>query len=99
VAKLIGSAAVAAAATAPRSACSPRQQQAAKLIRHDARAPTLDRARFAGGGFRKVSPSISMMCAWCSSRSSAALASKRSPKSGGHSSIARFDVMIVEPCS
>ena len=37
--------------------------EAAKLATHAARAAPFGFARFAGGGFRKVSPSISMMCA------------------------------------
>lgn len=53
--------------------------------------------RLAGGGFRYESPTISMMCASCRSRSIAALARSGSPNSGGHSSTARFEVMIMEP--
>jgi hypothetical protein len=50
-------------------------------------APPLRR----GGGLRYESPSMAITCAWCRRRSIAALASRASPKSAGHSSMARFN--------
>jgi transposase len=51
------------------------------------------------GGFRKDSPSMSMTWAWWSRRSMAALASRASLNSGGHSSMSRLDVMTIGPTS
>lgn len=48
------------------------------------------------GEVRYDSPSISMVCAPSSRRSSAAAARSGSPKSGANSSTERFEVMIVE---
>jgi hypothetical protein len=42
---------------------------------------------------------ITIWCASCASRSSAALASSGSPKRSGHSEKARLAVMMMEPFS
>ncbi|CAM4005594.1 hypothetical protein COSO111634_30920 [Corallococcus soli] len=54
-----------------------------------------DFRRRVGGGFRKLSPSMTRTWEWWRSRSMAALAINGSPKRGGHSSMARLEVMTV----
>jgi hypothetical protein len=51
------------------------------------------RSRF---GFRQVSPTMSITCAWCRRRSIVAAASKGSGKRASHSACARFDVNTVD---